>query len=145
MKSIILLLTTNLIFSFSSNLECGDGQVYSNKKQTEFDKRFDIYSKIDGVPKYKGGEKKLDKLIYSKLKLSEDAKKTIFKLNYQFTVTCEGKIKDIKELGDTKLKGWTNIIEIIQNTEGNWKPAKKDGKNVDCIYFSRLSIKGYQY
>lgn len=58
-----------MICGFTPNPDCGDGKVYANKKQTEFDKRFGSYPKIDGVPTYDGGEKKLEKLIRSKLKL----------------------------------------------------------------------------
>lgn len=145
MKTILLILTTFLIFAFTLNPDCGDGNVYANKKQTEYDKRFDSYLKIDGVPKYKGGDKKLDKLIRSKLKLSEIAKTQFFYLNYQFTVTCDGKIKDTKQIGDQKAEDWTNIVEIIHGTEGEWTPAKKDGKTVDCVYFSKILINGGQF
>jgi hypothetical protein len=139
MKTLLLILTTFLMISMSTP-DCGDGTVYANQKQTENDKRFDDYQKIDEVPQYNGGDKKLDKLIRSKLKLSKVAKTQIFNLNYRFTVTCDGKIKDVKQIGDSKIDDWTNIVDIIQDTEGNWTPAKKDGKPVDCIYFSKIFI-----
>ncbi len=145
MKTFLLILTAFMIFGFTPNPDCGDGKVYANKKQTEFDKRFDSYPKINGVPKFKGGDKKLDKLIRSKLKLSDVAKTQIFNLNYQFTVTCDGKIKDVKQIGDSKADDWTNIVEIIQGTEVDWTPAKNDGKTVDCVYFSKIFINGSQY
>jgi len=145
MKTILFVLTIFMIFAFTPNPDCGDGKVYANKKQTEFDKRFDNYPKIDGVPEYKGGDKKLGKLIQTELVLSEAAKTQIFNLNYQFTVTCEGKITDVKQIGDSKADDWTNIVEIIQSTEADWTPAKKDGKTVDCVYFSKIFINGSQY
>lgn len=145
MKIILLILTTFLLFAFTPNPDCGDGKVYANKKQTEYDKRFDDYNKIDDVPKYKGGDKKLSKLIQSNLKLSNVAKTQIFNLNYQFTVTCDGKIKDVKQIGNSKADDWTNIVEIIKTTEANWTAAKKDGQPVDCVYFSKIFINGSNY
>lgn len=145
MRTILLTLTTLLILSFTKAPDCGDGSVYANKKQTEYDKRFESYQKIDGVPKYKGGDKKLDKLIRSKLKLSDVAKTRIFNLNYQFTVTCDGKIKDVKQIGDSKADDWTNIVEIIMGTDADWTPAEKDEKPVDCVYFNKIFINGSQY
>jgi hypothetical protein len=145
MKKALLILITFLFFGFASNPDCGDATVYANKKQTENDKRFDIYPKIKAAPKYKGGDKKLDELIRSKLKLSEAAKTLVFNLNYQFTVTCDGKVKDVKQIGDSKADDWTNIVEIILSTEADWTPAKKDGKTVDCVYFRKLFINGSEY
>lgn len=135
-------MTVLLGFAFNLDPGCGDGKVYANKKQTEHDKRFDSYPKIKGIPKYKGGEKKLTEYILSKLTLSEVAKTQIFFLNYQFTVTCDGSIKDIKQIGDPKAADWTNITEILPGTEGSWKPAKNDGQPVDCVYFHRIFIQG---
>ena len=49
------------MFGFTQT-ECNNSEVFANKKQTEFDKRFDEYQKIKGIPKIKGGEKKLNKV-----------------------------------------------------------------------------------
>ena len=133
-----------LTLGFRNEGECGDGTVYANKDQTENDSRFDAYTKIKGVPEYKDGDKKLDALIKSKLVL-DSARNGMFVLNYMFTMTCDGKIKDFKTLGDPRMATWTNIAEIIQGTEADWSPAKKDKKAVDCIYFRRLFINGNDY
>jgi hypothetical protein len=138
---LVILLTSG----FRNEGECGDGTVYANKEQTENDSRFDAYIKIKGVPEYKDGDKKLDELIKSKLVLADGAKSQVFNLNYQFTVTCDGKIKDFKTLGDPRMATWTNIAEIIQGTEVDWTPAKKDKKAVDCIYFRKLFINVSKY
>ncbi len=147
MRQILIILSAALCFGFSTNPthNCGDGNVYANKKQTEYDKRFDNYEKISGLPKFKGGNKKLDKFVRNNLKLSEIAKAQIFNLNYQFTVTCDGIIKDVKQIGDSRADDWTNISEVIKKTQENWTPARKDGKPVDCIYFSRIFVNGSNY
>ena len=145
MKSFLIILTSICFLSFAPTPECGDGTVYASAKQTKYDKRFDSYTKINSSPSFKGGDKKLDKLIRSQLKLSSVAKTLIFMLNYQFTVTCDGKITDIKQIGNAKFDDCTNIVEIIASTEGSWKPAVKSGKRVDCVYFRRLNIIGSSY
>ena len=132
------------LFSLSkSNSECGDGNIYASKKHSKFDKRFDSYKKIDDLPSIKEGD--MNKIIKNNLKLSQEAKKAIFRLNYMFTVTCDGKIENIKVLGDSKMLDWTNVDEVIESTSGQWKPAKKDGIEVDCVYFSKVTIVGSNY
>ena len=144
MKIFITALTF-LCFAFTVNTDCGDGTVYANNKQTEYDERFDSYIKINGCAKFKGGEEEFDQLIRDKLKLSETAKNQIFNLNFQFTVTCDGKIKDVKQIGDPMANDWTNIAEIVQSTEGEWSPAKNGGQTVDCVYFDKVLIVGSKY
>lgn len=148
MKKTIVLLTLNLIFigiSFGQETECGDGTIYSNEKQTKYEKRLVDYPKIESVPTYSDGKDELNKLIESKLKVSEQGKDIVFRLNYMFTITCDGQIKDFKTLGDSKLSTLTNIEEIISETNGKWIPAEKDRKPVDCIYFAKKTIVGDKY
>lgn len=148
MKKTIVLLTLNLIFIgilFGQETECGDGTIYSNEKQTKYEKRLVDYPKIESVPTYSDGKDELNKLIESKLKVSEQGKDIVFRLNYMFTITCDGQIKDFKTLGDSKLSTLTNIEEIISETNGKWIPAEKDRKPVDCIYFAKKTIVGDKY
>jgi hypothetical protein len=144
MKNLLLIVSVFVALGFNLAPNC-DKVIYANKQQTEYDDRFNNYEKINGIPKIKGGDKKLDKIIRKNLKLSETAKTQFFMLNYQFTVNCEGEIKDVKQIGDPKADSWTNIKEVIMKTEGFWKPAKHKGKPVNCIYFSRISINGGDY
>ena len=125
--------------------DCGDGNTYVVEKQTKYDTRFSDYQKITDSPKFIGGKEKLEKLINEKLELSNEAKKIVFRLNYKFTITCEGKIEDIEVLGDLRAREMTNIKDIILSTDGQWEPAKKDGKKVSCIYFSKKTIVGSKY
>jgi hypothetical protein len=37
MKTLLLIMTSFLIVAFTPNPDCGDGNIYANKKQTEFD------------------------------------------------------------------------------------------------------------
>ncbi len=143
----ILLITITLLFGFTPhvNSSCGDGTVYANEKQVKYDDRFKEYPTIPSCPEYKDGDKKLDEYIRSSLKLNDKGKTLIFNLNYKFTITCEGKIKDFVQLGDPAFKDVTNIADVIQATEGSWKAAEKDGKSVDCIYFRKLFINGTTY
>lgn len=145
MKYLLLAISILLAFAFRPGSACGDGTIYANKKQTELDQRFDSFPKIKGAPKYAGGEEELDKLIKQELKLSDAAKTQVFRLNFRFTVTCEGRISNVMQIGNKKADDWTNIREIIQSTEGKWTPAKKDGQPVDCVYFRALTINGSKY
>lgn len=145
MKAILILLTISLCYAFTLNSDCGDGTIYANEKQTQYDKRFDSYPKIDGVPTFMGGDKKLQSIVLDNLQLSDVAKTQIFRLNFQFTVTCEGKIKDVKQIGSPQADDWTNIVEIIEGTEGDWTPAEYKGKVVDCVYFTKVTVNGGNY
>jgi hypothetical protein len=141
----LILLPFLLSFTFVNPQDCGDGNIYSRSKQTANYDSFDGFHKISSLPKMKGGNRRLLKIIRKNLRLSDVAKTQIFSLNYQFTITCDGQIKDIKALGDIKVKDWTNIVDIIVSTEGKWRPAKKHRKPVDCIYFDRMFINGGNY
>ena len=143
MKMLFVLLVS--IISFISDAECGDGITYANEKQTKFDKRFSEYPKIESSPSYVDGKEQLNNLIESKLQVEDQGKEMIFRLNYMFTITCSGEIKDFKVLGDAKMSKLTNIKEIISNTNGKWNPAKKNGAPVDCIYFAKKTIVGGNY
>lgn len=143
MKSILIFIA--ILFTYSQNPNCGDGTTYVNEKQVKYDKRFAAYPKIESVPQFSGGKEALNKLIEEKLKVSEKAKNIVFRLNFMFTITCDGKIKDFKTLGDPKASSLTNMIEIIESTKGKWTPAKKDGVAVDCIYFAQKTILGSKY
>lgn len=145
MKTILFTLLLCLGFAFNNPSTCGDGTVYANDKQTEYDDRFDDYPKIKGLPKFKGGSKQLKAIVLEKLVLSDVAKTQIFRLNYQFTVSCDGKIKDLRQIGDPKADDWTNIEEIIESTEADWSPAKHKGNPVDCIYFHSITINGSRF
>ena len=143
MKSILIILIA--LISFGQETECGDGITYSNEKQTKYDKRLNDYPKIESVPTYSDGKDELSKLIETNLKVSEKAKDIVFRLNYVFSVTCEGEIKDFRTLGNPKASEQTNMKDIIEGTKGNWNPAEKDGKVVDCIYFAKKTIVGNKY
>ena len=148
MRKTILFLAFSIFFigiTFGQESECGDGIIYSNEKQTKYDKRLADYPKIESVPTYSDGKEELKKLIESNLKVKDEGKEIVFRLNYMFTITCDGKIKDFKTLGDSKLSDLTNIQDIIAGTSGKWIPAEKDGKPVDCVYFAKKTIVGNKY
>jgi len=143
MKS--LLIAVLAFISFGRSLECGDGITYSNEGQTKYDQRFVDYPKIASIPTYKDGIDELNKLIEERLKVKDEGKEIVFRLNYMFTVTCDGQIADFKTLGDSKLWDLTNIQEVIEGTIGKWIPAEKDGKPVNCIYFAKKTVVGNKY
>lgn len=127
--------------------ECGDGTIYASEKQTGADPLFARYPKLYGfesMPRFKDGNENLHALIYAKLKLSAEARAVIFNLNFQFTVTCDGRVTNVKQLGAPRMDNWTNIAEILLATS-DWKAATKDGKAVDCLYFGRILINGTYY
>ncbi|MGD1846979.1 MAG: hypothetical protein ACFB10_16435 [Salibacteraceae bacterium] len=142
MRTLLLLCFVGIALSFTFPADCNPSKVYANKKQTQWDDRFSTYEKISGVPKFKGGDKSLETFLRKNLVLSKEAQNNIFNLNYQFTVTCEGKVVDARQIGDAKMNSWTNFKEAIQKTEGLWQPAKHQGEAVNCVYFGKLFIKG---
>jgi hypothetical protein len=126
---------------------CGDGILYAWERQTGGDPRFSAFPKITGKrsgPRYSSGDKGLDRFVRERLVLDNEAKPHTFVLNYYFTVKCDGTVTDVELLGDPVVKTWTNIASIVQHTTG-WKPAEKNGKPVDCIYFRTLRIDGAAY
>lgn len=132
-------------FAFAPTTNCGDGTTYASAAQTENDARFADFPKIDSAPKFKGGDKKLNRLIKNRLELSEEAKKEIFNLNFALTVSCDGTLRDIKSLGDPQARDFTNIVDILYETAGMWTPAAHNGAPVDCVYVGSLFVYGDEY
>jgi hypothetical protein len=134
--------------AFRPASDCGDGTLYAWDRQTAGDPRFSTFPKITGKrsgPSYTSGDKAFDRFVRERLVLDEEARRhTFFVLNYYFTVNCDGTIGDVELLGDPVVRDWTNITSVIQHTRG-WKPAEKNGKPVDCIYFRTLRIEGAAY
>ena len=143
MKSLLIIFIT--VLSFFQNTECGDSVTYANETQTKYDKRLSDYLKISSVPTYSEGEEAFNKLIDTQLNVKDAGKQLVFRLNYRFTVTCNGEIKDFQSLGSAKSSDLTNMQEIIKSTTGKWVPAEKDDKPVDCIYFAKKTIIGSNY
>ncbi len=141
----ILVLTSILLTTFSFTQTCSDTTIYANSKQTKYDNRFSNYKKIKSQPKYSGGSKKFESYLRENLIVDARFKNEIFNLNYQITISCDGKIIEAKTLGDKRFGEITNFIEIAQKTEGNWKAAKNKGKEVNCIYFGKMFVNGSLY
>jgi hypothetical protein len=145
----MLLHGLTLIFSVLMGLtlpsDCGDGITYASKAQTENDERFADFPKIDATPKFKGGDKKLMRLIKNRLELSEVAKKEIFNLNFALTVNCDGTLRDIKSLGDPKAHDFTNIVDVLYETAGMWTPAAHNAIPVNCVYVGSFFVYGDEY
>jgi hypothetical protein len=145
MKTTLLLFT--LLFSsiVIHGQSCVDTTIYANAKQTKYDNRFSSYKKIKSQPKYSGGPKKFEKYLRAHLVVDPRFKNEIFNLNYQIVISCEGEIIEAKTMGDKRFGEITNFIQIAHKTAGEWKPAKKNGESVNCIYFGRLFVNGSLY
>jgi len=147
MARILISICLCLVFGRGIAQVCGDGVTYASKEQTEFDKRFDSYPKLvgkKGTPKYPGGDKKLDELIRSRLKVSAEGKNMVFNLNFRLVIGCDGVVKHAEQIGDKRFSEMTNIVEILMSTAG-WTPARKEGQPVDCVYFGKILVNGSQY
>ena len=148
MNKITVYILINILFVgaiFGQEEACGDGITYANEKQTKNDRRFASYSKIEGIPTFNDGLDAFNKLVETNLKVNKEGKDMVFRLNYMFIVGCDGKIMGFITLGNAIFSDLTNIEEIIISTNGKWTPAIKDGKAVDCIYFSKKTIVGSNY
>lgn len=145
MGSVFFTVAVSVLFGLTTPHDCGDGITYASAAQTENDARFAEFPKIDVAPKFKGGDKKLERFIKNRLKLTEVAKKEIFNLNYVLTVNCDGSLRDITQLGDPKSANFTNIVAILFETADMWTPAKHNGAPVDCLYVGSLFVYGDEY
>lgn len=104
------------------------------KSDSEIIKEDEIVSKADKMPRFKGGDKKLQaylnkNLNYPKLAKENRVEGTIY---ISFVVTKKGKITDITQLN--KKNGWGLDEEAYRVVKSmpKWKPAKQNGKRVNC-------------
>jgi protein TonB len=101
---------------------------------SEIIKEDEIVSTADKMPRFKGGDKKLQaylnkNLNYPKLAKENRVEGTIY---ISFVVTKKGKITNITQLN--KKNGWGLDEEAYRVVKymPKWKPAKQNGKRVNC-------------
>ena len=104
------------------------------KSDSEIIKEDEIVSKANKMPRFKGGDKKLQaylnkNLNYPKLAKENRVEGTIY---ISFVVTKKGKITNITQLN--KKNGWGLDEEAYRVVKSmpKWKPAKQNGKRVNC-------------
>lgn len=138
----LLLFSIPVLTGVSNQPDCGDGTTYANREQTKHDKRFHSFKKIKSVPEFLGEYEEFNHFILANYIKYDVAQSDIQLVEYQFTITCEGKLKGLKCLGEGNIIDWPIIEEIILNSRNKWKPATKSGLNVDCIFFNKIVLNG---
>jgi periplasmic protein TonB len=97
----------------------------------------EVYALVDEIAEFKGGQHELVNYINKEIKYPGRAKdaKIGGKVYIKFIVAKDGAVKDV-----VILKGIENCPECdkealrVISSMPKWKPAKKDGKVVNCYY-----------
>lgn len=104
------------------------------KSYSENIKEDEIVSTADKMPRFKGGDKKLQKYLNKNLNYPTLAKENRVEgtIYISFVVTKKGKITNITQLN--RKNGWgldEEAYRVIKSMP-KWKPAKLNGKRVNC-------------
>ncbi len=99
-------------------------------------------NEVDEMPEFEGGQEALYKFLGSTIKYPEQAKKENAEgmVVIQFVVDKKGKVRDITTLSKGREDLQSEAVRVIHKMP-TWKPGKKDGKAVACIYTLPIKFK----
>ncbi len=111
-------------------------------EETTFDgnqvpqKKGDVYTVVEEMPEYPGGESEMHKFIASNLKYPAEAQKDKAegRVVVRFIVKSTGEIADVVTVRKTNALLDEEAIRVIKAMP-DWTPGKQDGKAVD-VYFT---------
>ncbi|QGY45003.1 TonB family protein [Maribellus comscasis] len=102
----------------------------------------EVFYNIDETPQFPGGEDALKKYISHSIKYPETALQKGIEGNVYITfiVTKDGKVTDPKVTKGIAPTLNNEALRVVNNLP-EWKPGKKDGKNVDSYYTVPVEFK----
>lgn len=101
------------------------------------------YSKPDKNPTFNGGIEKLKQYFAQNSLTDKRAQNNIFRVSIGFMVNCNGQIGDFQIItkGKGDLKELSNqVLDIVNKMPNDWKPAEKNGQQVDCYQILNFSV-----
>lgn len=110
-------------------------QVQVVAQQEEVVEEVEIFTIVEDMPTFPGGEEALFKYLGNNIKYPQMAKEagiqgTVF---VTFVIGADGKVRDVKVLRGIKGGCDEEAVRVVQNMP-NWKPGKQRGKSVSVQY-----------
>ncbi|GHV34748.1 hypothetical protein FACS1894178_2880 [Bacteroidia bacterium] len=124
---------------------CNNKDVFAVDKEALLNEKVGTLPVADENPIFEGGIEALKKYFAENPLTDERAKDLMFRVSIGFVVNCGGKAGNFQII--TKGKGTletlaNQILEKVNKMPQNWKPAKKNGKAVDCYQVLSFSVLG---
>jgi len=91
-----------------------------------------MYTIIEEMPLFPGGEKGIQSWIYNNIKVMKGAEEISEPVNVVFTVNSKGKVKDAQVL-KKKYPVWEKEAVRVVSSMPDWKPGSQNGKPIDVI------------
>jgi len=101
-----------------------------------------VYTAVEQMPCYIGGEEAMKEFITKNLKFPEECKDDNFngKVYVRFVVSKDGDVKDAQIMRSLDLPFDKEALRVI-NSMPKWIPGKQDGVNVSVYYVVPISFK----
>jgi hypothetical protein len=97
-----------------------------------------VYEKVDKIAEYPGGINSFRKLILKSIYIEGITERGILRSDAQFVISENGKLENIKVLGDNKSMNRQVAQAIKSQNKNKWKPGEINGKPVKSLF--KLSI-----
>jgi len=97
-----------------------------------------VYEKVDKIAEYPGGINSFRKLISKNMYIEGITERGILQSDAQFVISENGKLENIKVLGDNKDMNRQVAQAIKSQNKTKWKPGEINGKPVKSLF--KLSI-----
>ena len=126
---------------------CDSENVYSVDKEFLLKEKVGELPVADNNPEFEGGIEALKIYFAENPLIDNKAKDLMFRVSIGFVVNCKGETGNFQILtkGKGELETFANqVLERVNNMPQNWKPAKKNGKVVDCYQVLSFTIVGGQ-
>ena len=126
---------------------CDSKNVYSVDKEFLLKEKVGELPIADNNPEFEGGIEALKSYFAENPLTDNKAKELVFRVSIGFVVNCRGEAGDFQILtkGKGDLETFANqVLERVNSMPQNWKPAKKNGKVVDCYQVLSFTVAGGQ-
>lgn len=148
---VAVILSTNASNSISNLIPTTDpsSEIYSPQPELNQQKKVDpskmkngVYTGVDEMPRFPGGESELMKFIGANLKYPEKAIKdqTEGRVVVQFIVSKTGKVRDIAVIRSLSPECDAEAVSVIESMP-DWTPGKEKGQVVDVYYTLPIAYK----
>jgi len=129
-SSFIKLVLSTLLFFLTGSLSASQVRV-NQENQNQQDTKDSIYSIVDKMPEFQGGQKGLIAFLNQNVSYPAEAlkKKEQGKVIVQFTITKNGKVEDVKVLRSVSPTLDAEAVRVI-GLLPDWTPGEQNGEKV---------------
>ena len=115
---------------------CQDTTKQTNQKIAAFDPPVnDVYTYVEQMPEFKGGQQNLNNYLATTLKYPKEAKQALISgtVYIRFVVNADGKISNVEVMKGIGYGCDEEALRVVRNMP-DWTPGMQNHKKIRCYY-----------